>query len=257
MFAFEFLLFAVLQQQQQQITFKLGSAVLTSNYTFKAMFKKYLLMCSYGLYYCSYSVNSVYDRWYDAVLILFSCKTFFVFILLFSFFQVWFKNRRAKFRRSRESIGRNFDHNKFYGREKPLAEDIVRSFKTGSGGYPHPYQVTPSNYSLWKYPVAEHSPTYSGSPILDDTLYRQSNPYTSVPSYEYSSYSAPRQPSYFSQQSYYSQTPVSHEYLSNTCTPSSSTNTISSLSFSQENKTDLTLPTFQWSGGSGYMGANM
>jgi len=170
--------------------------------------------------------------------------------------QVWFKNRRAKFRRSRESIGRNFDHTKFYGREKPLAEDIVRSFKTGSGGYPHPYQVTPSNYSLWKYPVAEHSPTYSGSPILDDTLYRQSNPYTSVPSYEYSSYSAPRQPSYFSQQSYYSQTPVSHEYLSNTCTPSSSTNTISSLSFSQENKTDLTLPTFQWSG-SGYMGANM
>lgn len=109
---------------------------------------------------------------------------------------------------------------------------------------------------MWKYPVTDHSPTYSGSPILDDPLYRQSNPYSSVSPYEYSSYTSPRQ-AYFSQQSYYSPTAGSHEYLSNTCTPSTSTNTISSLSFSQDNKTDLTLPAFQWSTTSSYMGANM
>lgn len=135
------------------------------------------------------------------------------------------------------------------GRDKILPEELVRSFKNGPY---HPYQN--ANYALWKYPGTEHSPTYSSSTVIDETLYRQvGNPYSSVP-YEYS-YSSPRQQPYLLPQSYYSQN-GSHEYLSNSCTPSTSTNTISSLSFSQDNKSDLNLPTFQWSG-SGYMAANM
>lgn len=168
--------------------------------------------------------------------------------------QVWFKNRRAKFRRSRESAGRHFEHSKMFGREKLLTDEIVRSFKSGPP-FPHPYQNT-SNYPMWKYPGTEHSPTYSGSPVLDESLYRQSNPYSSVSPYEYSSYSSQRQPSYFPTQSYYSPTGGSHDYLSNSCTPSTSTNTISSLSLSQENKNDLNLP-FQWSGSANYMPTNM
>ena len=178
-----------------------------------------------------------------------------MFITIFFHFQVWFKNRRAKFRRSRESTGRHFEHAKFLGRDKLLTDEIVRSFKSAGGGaFPHPYQNT-SNYPIWKYPGTEHSPTYSGSPVLDDGLYRQSNPYSSVSPYEYSSYSSQRQPSYFPTQSYYSPTGGSHEYLSNSCAPSTSTNTISSLTLSQENK-DLNLP-FQWSGTNTYMPSNM
>lgn len=168
--------------------------------------------------------------------------------------QVWFKNRRAKFRRSRESPGRHFEHAKFLGRDKLLTEELVRSFKPGSSGFPHPYQN--SSYPIWKYPGPEHSPTYPGSPVMDEALYRQSNPYSSVTQYEYSSYVSPRPQSYYGPQSYYSPTGSSHEYLTNACTPSTSTNTVSSLSFTQENKSDLNLPTFQWSG-SGYMAANM
>lgn len=168
--------------------------------------------------------------------------------------QVWFKNRRAKFRRSRESPGRHFDHAKFLGRDKLLPEELVRSFKAGAVGFPHPYQSTGA-YPIWKYPGTEHSPTYTGGAIVEEGIYRTGNGYTHAPPYEYA-YSSPRQ-QYFSQ-AYYSPPGVSngHDFLNNnTCTvPSSGTNTVST--FSQDQKADINLPTFQWSA-PGYMSANM
>ncbi|XP_066926122.1 homeobox protein OTX2-like [Clytia hemisphaerica] len=169
--------------------------------------------------------------------------------------QVWFKNRRAKFRRSRESPGRHFDHTKFLQRDKFLQDDLVRSFKSGPSSFLPPYQY---QNPLWKYPppATEHSPTYGTSQVVDDSFYRQStNGYNSVSPYtDYpSSYSTSPRQQYFSTQ-YYSPPGGNHDY--NSCAPSTTTsNTVPSMSFSpHENttKTDLNLPnTFQWSGSGG------
>ena len=110
----------------------------------------------------------------------------------------------------------------------------------------------------WKYPppaTTDHSPTYGGSQVVEDPFYRQSaNSYNSVSPYtDYpSSYSTSPRQQYFSTQ-YYSPPGGNHDY--NSCAPSTTTNTASSLSFSpHENttKTDLNLPnTFQWSSAGG------
>lgn len=169
--------------------------------------------------------------------------------------QVWFKNRRAKFRRSRENPGRHFDNNKYLGREKLMPEDLIRTFPKSSGGAPHSYPNTSNYPPLWKYPGTDHSPPYTGNNIIDEPVYRQSNPYAPISPYEYSFPSG--RPPYFTQPPYYSPSAPSQDYLSNSVSAPSSTNSISSLSFSQhDTKNELNLPASYWSG-AGYMGANM
>lgn len=127
----------------------------------------------------------------------------------------------------------------------------MRSFK-GPGSFLPPYQY---QNPIWKYPppVTEHSPTYGASSVIDDSVYRQSNNYPVSPYTDYPSYTTSPRQQYFSSQQYYSPPGGSHDY--NSCAPSTSTNSVSSLSFSHDNSTkaDLNLPNaFQWSSTGSY-----
>ena len=175
--------------------------------------------------------------------------------IFLSFLQVWFKNRRAKYRRSRESPGR-LDQKGFFGRDKASPNEFIRSFGKPGGLFSHPYQSA-SSFPSWKYPSVDHPSTYSSS--FEDSIYRNhgNNNYSSSLPFDYSSYSSQRQQSsYYPQTFYNSPTHAPQDYLSANgghSTASSST-TGSSLSYSQDKSSELNLPSFQWSG---YMGANM
>ncbi|XP_065051963.1 homeobox protein OTX2-A-like isoform X2 [Rhopilema esculentum] len=167
--------------------------------------------------------------------------------------QVWFKNRRAKYRRSRESPGR-LDHTKaFLGRDKGSPNEFVRSFKPG-GAFPHPYQNAGS-FPLWKYPSGEHPSVYSGS-VLEEN-YRANNSYGSLP-FDYPSYSSSQRPASYYPQTFYNPSGHSQDYLGATAgnAVTTSTSTVSSMSYTPDKSatSELNLPAFQWSG---YMGANM
>jgi len=167
--------------------------------------------------------------------------------------QVWFKNRRAKYRRSRESPGR-LDHTKgFLGRDKGSPNEFVRSFKPG-GVYPHPYQNAAA-FPLWKYQSGDHPVGYSSS-VLEES-YRVNNSYGSIP-FDYPSYSNSQRTASYYPQTFYNPSGHSQEYISGNAgsAVTTGTSTVSSMSYTPDKTaaSELNLPAFQWSG---YMGANM